>query len=181
MKKLIVIVMFLMIGLTVFTLPKATALSCAPPQPVQQEMERSSVVFKGKATEIKSVGLIVFQVEKAWKGIDSPIIEVYDNGWDPFTIGADYLVFANQRDGKLKTNLCGRTGPWDKAQEDSMKETKIEPTLFKAYLEAQSIKMPAFETEKHKILTVIKTFTIVGSVVVIMFLIYRILKRKKQN
>jgi hypothetical protein len=129
MKKRIVIVMLAMIG-SIHIAPKVVALSCASPQPATQEMERSSVVFKGRVIEIKSGRLSVFQVEKAWKGIESPIVEIYDNGWDPYTTGTDYLVFGSQRDGKLRTNLCGRTGPWDTAQEEAMKEIKLEPTTF---------------------------------------------------
>jgi hypothetical protein len=140
MKKLIVIMMLALIGFLLNPVPKAGALSCAPPEPASQEMERSSVIFKGRAIEIKSEGLTVFQVEKAWKGIEGPIVEIYDNGWDPFTKDTDYLVFGSQRDGKLRANLCGRTGPWNTAQEDAMKETKLEPIVFKKEAVVESSK-----------------------------------------
>jgi hypothetical protein len=65
MKKLFVIVMLAMIGFSLNTVPIAEALDCAPPAPANQEMERSSVVFKGRVVDIKSGGLTVFQVEKA--------------------------------------------------------------------------------------------------------------------
>ncbi|MBD0384792.1 hypothetical protein [Paenibacillus sedimenti] len=158
MKKLIVIVMLAMIVFLLNTVPKAEALSCAPPQPANQEMERSSVVFKGRAIDIKSGGLTVFQVEKAWKGIEGPIIEIYDNGWDPYTKSTDYLVFGSKRDGKLRTNLCGRTGPWDTAQEEAMKEIKPEPTVFKEVI-AESSKQ--FNPQTWPVIMAILLFLII--------------------
>lgn len=131
MKKLIGIVILAMIGFALYNVPNAEALSCAPPQPAKQEIEQSSVVFKGRAIDIKSGGLTIFQVEVAWKGIDDQIVEIYDNGWDPYTKGTEYLVFGSQRDGKLKTNLCGRTGPWDTAREEAMKGTNLDPIVLK--------------------------------------------------
>lgn len=130
MKKLIVIILLTMVLFALGTAPQTEALSCAPPQPVKQEMERSTVVFKGKVIDIKN-GLTVFQVEEAWKGVEESTFEIYDNGWDPFIKGTDYLVFGSVWEGKLRTNLCGRTGPWNKTQEDAMKETNIEPNVFK--------------------------------------------------
>lgn len=130
MKKLIIIVWLAVIGIWC-TVPQAEALSCAPPRPVHQEMQESSVVFKGKVIDIKSGGLTVFQVDQAWKGVEDPRMEIYDNGWDPYTKGTEYLVFGSQREGQLRTNLCGRTGPWDKAREEAMRDSSIQPTVLK--------------------------------------------------
>jgi hypothetical protein len=130
MNKLFLIVLLVLIGFILSTPPQVEALSCVPPQPVQQEMEQSSIVFKGRAIEIKDGGLTVFRVEEAWKGIENPVVEIYDNGWDPFIKDTDYLVFGSLRNGELRSNLCGRTGPWDKAREEAMKETNIQPTVF---------------------------------------------------
>jgi len=124
------VALLLGIAILLSSVSQAIALSCAPPQPVKKEMEQSSIVFKGKAIEIKKNGLAVFQVEEAWKGVSQPVIQVYDNGWDPYIEDADYLVFGSLQDGKLRRNLCGRTGLWDKAQEDAMKEADLTPIAF---------------------------------------------------
>lgn len=126
MKKFIGILLLTMIVFALGTAPQAEALSCAPPGPAKEELERSSVVFKGKVIEIKN-GLTTFKVETAWKGVKESTFEIYDNGWDPFIKNTDYLVFGSIREGKLRANLCGRTGPWNNTQEDAMKETNIQP------------------------------------------------------
>ncbi|XEC95778.1 hypothetical protein AB6A23_04195 [Paenibacillus tarimensis] len=95
-----------------------------------QELESSSVVFKGRAIEIKNEGLTIFQVEEAWKGVEEAHIEIYDNGWDPYSVKTDYLVFGSLRDGELRTNLCGRTGPWDNTREEAMNKTGIQSAEF---------------------------------------------------
>lgn len=130
MKKVVLIIWIAVVGFFLSIAPQAEALSCEPPQPVKQEMERSSIVFKGKAIQIKNGGLTVFQVEVAWKGVKGPIVEIYDNGWDPFKKNTEYLVFGSEKDGERRMNLCGRTGQWDKAREEAMKETDIQPTVF---------------------------------------------------
>ncbi|MBD2862120.1 hypothetical protein [Paenibacillus oceani] len=129
MKKLILAVWIAMFGMW-SAVPEAQALSCAPPRPVNEEMDTSSVVFKGTVIEIRQGGLTVFQVDRAWKGVDGPRVQIYDNGWDPYTKGADYLVFGGQREGQLRTNLCGRTGPWDPARDEAMKGAGIQPAVF---------------------------------------------------
>ncbi|MDR6555079.1 hypothetical protein [Paenibacillus qinlingensis] len=162
MKKLFVIVMFAVIGSILNTVPKVEALSCAAPHPTIQEMERSSVVFKGRVIETKTEGLTVFQVEKAWKGIEDPVFEIYDTGWDAYTIGADYLVFGSQREGKLRTNLCGGTGVWDAAQEAAMREIKLEPTVFKKESSQVSVESSnRFYQQSWIVLTVSLLFLII--------------------
>jgi hypothetical protein len=143
MNKLILIVLLTLIGFIISTPPNVEALSCAPPQPVQQEMEQSSIVFKGRAIDIKNGGLTVFRVEEAWKGIEDSVVEIYDNGWDPYIKDTDYLVFGSLRNGELRSNLCGRTGPWDIARKEAMKETNIQPTVF-------NIEVPLVVTERSE-------------------------------
>ncbi|RKN83934.1 hypothetical protein [Paenibacillus ginsengarvi] len=130
MFKRIWLALLVSIGCFVGVSSQANASSCAPPQPVKQELESSSIVFKGKATEVKKGGLTVFQVEEAWKGVKSTVVELYDNGWDPYTPGNEYLVFGGERDGGLRTNLCGRSGLWDQAREDAMKKENLQSTVF---------------------------------------------------
>lgn len=130
MKKLLASLLFLTTCLVMYAAPEAGALSCAMPGPISLEIEASSVVFKGKAIEAKGDGLTVFQVDQAWKGVDGPVVEIYDTGWDPYGIGFEYLVFGSENNGKLRTNLCGNTGQWNAGREQAMKETKLAPAVF---------------------------------------------------
>jgi hypothetical protein len=95
-------VLLLMATFFLNTVHEAEALSCAPPQPVMQEIEQSEIVFKGEAIEIKENGLTVFQVDEAWKGVTKSTIQIYDNGWDPYKKGTVYLVFVSQRGENLE-------------------------------------------------------------------------------
>lgn len=125
--------------------PRVQALSCAPPGPVQEELERSSVVFKGKVKAIERDGLAVFQIEQAWKGVTGPEFEIYQSGWDPFTKGEVYLVFGTeQQDGTLRTNLCGLTGLWSDSSAEVMQELGIEPQVFHAQESVDGIERSSF-------------------------------------
>jgi hypothetical protein len=111
----------------VHSTPYADALSCAPPPPVEEEFASSSVVFAGKVLKANKDGLAVFRVEKAWKGVTGPDMEIYDNDWDPFQIGERYLVFGADREGELRMNLCGRTRIWYDSHEQVFRDAGIEP------------------------------------------------------
>lgn len=130
-KKLWLVCVSTWIGAVCLLLPlgQVHALSCAEPDPVAEEMERSSIVFMGEAAEVKDNGhLGVFQVETAWKGVEHLQIEVYDNGgWDPYEKGTKYLIFAAEKDGKLSRHLCGRSGIWNAEREAAMKAANLEP------------------------------------------------------
>ncbi|MGG4340809.1 hypothetical protein [Paenibacillus lautus] len=95
----------------------ASALSCAEPRKVTEELKTSDAVFRGtlasstpKADISKSK--YVFQVSEWWKGdSDSPTIILYSNGWESFETGKEYIVFADKSGQKFKPHLCGNTGP----------------------------------------------------------------------
>lgn len=72
MKKLFTAILLIIVAFILWTAPQAEALSCAEPRPVKEEMDRSTVVFKGKAVEIKKDGLTVFRIDEAWKGVETP-------------------------------------------------------------------------------------------------------------
>jgi hypothetical protein len=110
--------------------PQVRALSCAPPPLILQEMETSDVVFQGKVIRIREEGLAVFQVERAWKGVTTPVFEIYQSGWDPFQFQTEYLVFGSMQDGKLATHICGNTSPWDESIEMKMLSIGFQPVLF---------------------------------------------------
>lgn len=131
MKTRIVFIVLAMFGGIFSAASPSEALSCASPGPVLEEMERSAVVFKGKAVEIKDGGVAVFHVTQAWKGVEEPIFEINDNGgWDPFKLNTSYLVFGSEREGELRMNLCGNSGVWNPDREVAMHEADIPYILF---------------------------------------------------
>lgn len=110
------------------------ACSCAVPESVQVELEKSSAVFSGKVlgildkkkfNSIQSSGdevVVLFEVEEAWKGIHQTQVIVYTSR-DSASCGFEftsneYLVYANESDGELRVSLCSRTTLLSLAQED---------------------------------------------------------------
>lgn len=125
--------LILMLGgyLALFFPYSAHALDCAEPGPVTDEIDRSSIIFMGKAVTVNREGLTLFQVQTAWKGVDPNYtqIEIYSNGWDSYEPGQFYLVFGGQREKKLQTHLCGHSGLWDATKELVMQNAGLQPIL----------------------------------------------------
>jgi SdrD B-like domain len=117
----------------------ANACQCNRQAPPCEEFPRASAVFIGRVidsaeqkTEIDSngskrtydVGIIRFEVEEVFKGIESPTVEIRSgtSGADCgywFTRGERYLVYAyGDHTGNLETNVCTRTRPIKDAAED---------------------------------------------------------------
>ncbi len=94
-----------------------SALSCAEPRKVTEELSTSDVVFRGTLTSSNpkadiSKSNYLFHVSEWWKGeSDAPTVTVYSNGWESFETGKEYIVFAEKSGEKLKPHLCGNTGP----------------------------------------------------------------------
>lgn len=120
MRKWLAATIVLLLWATMLALPKAEALGCASPGPIAKEMPGSTVVFKGKALLASEDGLTIFEVDRAWKGVERSRVEIYDTGWDQYEIGADYLVLGHDKNGQLRTNLCGNTGLWSQEKENVM-------------------------------------------------------------
>lgn len=172
MKKIYTAILLILVAFILWTAPQAEALSCAEPRPVKEEMDRSTVVFRGKAVEIKKDGLTVFRIDEAWKGVETPQLEIYDNGWDPFIKDTVYLVFGSVQEGKLRMNLCGRTGPWDNAREEAMKNSGIKSIKPELSMEV--------EQTKQQIGDVIPAITVV-IVIVLLLLVIVLIRRKRQR
>jgi hypothetical protein len=134
-------------------------------------MDRSDVVFKGKAVEIKKDGLTVLRIDEAWKGVETQQIEIYHNGWDPFIKDTVYLVFGSVQEGKLRMNLCGRTGPWDNAKEEAMKDSGIKSIKLDSSMEA--------EQSKQQMGYAIPTIIVV--IPVALLLLIMVMTRRKRN
>jgi len=121
-----------LVGLIILAKPLAVyACSCRPPAPPLEALANASVVFSGRVTAIDAPAdrggaepiRATFQVEREWKGHNGPTIAVYTPassascGVD-FVTKQEYLVYASINDGRLQTNLCGRTTTLALATED---------------------------------------------------------------
>lgn len=127
MARFVAVLLILVCSLTYSGTAVVHALSCEEPGSLSEEVARSSVVFKGKVRAANKDGRTIFKVQTAWKGIADSRIEMYDNGWDPYQPGQTYLVLGANRDGKLRTQLCGWSGPWDAARENAVKDAELAP------------------------------------------------------
>jgi hypothetical protein len=111
----------------------AYACSCVGGD-AKEKLERSSVVFAGKVTEIGSrtisgeVGRLLpytFEVDRAWKGVTTKSISIL--GYDgesascgiSFQMNEAYLIYSSQdEEGKLTTSLCNGNVLLSDADED---------------------------------------------------------------
>jgi hypothetical protein len=96
------------------------ACQCVGVVGLSEELERSDVIFAGKAVEVESAlisGKATFQVSHIWRGALGPIVTT-SNVWDcmsVFRVGEEYLVFARKVDGELGlgyqlvASRCGQT------------------------------------------------------------------------
>jgi len=67
-----------------------------------------STVFIGKSRRGDKF-LIVFKVEKSWKGAERKRVEVIFEDADKFQLGRKYLVYAGGGFPKLESDICGKT------------------------------------------------------------------------
>jgi hypothetical protein len=109
---------------------QAAAYACTCPQVtgIQAELDRSDVIFAGRAISVDSSldsGQASFEVSSVWRGSVPRIIET-SNVWDcmsVFRIGEEYLVFARRIDNgdgsgfRLVASQCGQTRPLKYSQE----------------------------------------------------------------
>lgn len=98
------------------------------PDTAQAELDRSAAVFSGKVVDMVDVNknnsiqssadpiAVLFEVKETWKGLDQTQVIIYTErdsascGYE-FTLDQQYLVYANETDGELRTGLCSRTTP----------------------------------------------------------------------
>ncbi|MCY9696959.1 hypothetical protein [Paenibacillus alginolyticus] len=103
-----------------------SALSCAPPKSIKEELANSTVVFMGTALNSNTAKYdlsVVFSVKTLWKG-DTDIIEkgiFVGDMWKEIKAGQDYLIFASQREGHLEANLCGNSKLWSEVSQEQIK------------------------------------------------------------
>ncbi len=92
------------------------ACKCIEPKTVQEELETSNTVFKGKIIQIKQYKhsrKILFEVTNTWKGLSASQIVLIDEPTScsiDFNVGQEYLVYAkNYENDILTSNICDRT------------------------------------------------------------------------
>ena len=124
LQRLLLVVSMISLGL-VISPPSTYACSCVPPGTPEDELARSSLVFRGAVTSIGTPDddgwlSIDFDVETVWKGPQSETITLTTHSDSatcgyPFEAGVDYVVYS--WDG-VDVGLCGRTAPVELAGED---------------------------------------------------------------
>lgn len=122
----------------------AFACSCIPPQPPEQSFDEVDAVFVATVDDIKESPLstssldpktVFLNVSQSWKGVSNQKITIQTArdsascGYN-FEVGEQYLIYANNTDGKLTTGLCSRTQLIQSADEDmEFLQTLPEQTL----------------------------------------------------
>ena len=129
------IVMLSVIFTSLYTIqPKiGYACSCAGPNTVQQELQKKTAVFTGKAVSVKvNEGLfrssadpvqVTLEVDQVWKGQvgKKQIVYTARDGAScgfKFESGHEYVVYAYSNNDRLETNMCDRTKLLASAAED---------------------------------------------------------------
>jgi hypothetical protein len=133
---LVLLVCLVVSTMTIFIPSKVHACSCAMPQPVEAQINRSEAVFAGRVIEVKehrSLGgritkSALFEVSQIWKGGSESQIIIHTGGGGGdcgyhFEEGKDYLVYAQPSTmygdkAVLVTIICDRTNVLTQAQED---------------------------------------------------------------
>ncbi|WP_160643384.1 hypothetical protein [Chengkuizengella marina] len=124
------------VGLQFFIVPSTSvqACSCVEPFSIEDEVNRSDVVFIGQVYQIKDINRggyspksVNFNVTKTYKGIDQTQVNITtgqgegDCGFK-FRVGAEYLVYANYSnmydEEALITIICDRTTGIANAKQD---------------------------------------------------------------
>jgi hypothetical protein len=101
------------------------ACKCIEQKSVEEELESSDTVFKGKIIEMKQdrhSRKILFEVNNIWKGLSTSQVELIDEPSScsiEFNEGQEYLVYAKKYEADvLTTNICDRTVELTKANND---------------------------------------------------------------
>ncbi len=106
---------------------------CREAPPVAKALAGSSAVLFGRVvarrdTTVRDsmygdvhVAFSRVKVERAWKGVRTPFVELRSVGSDcdiGFRVGQTYLIYAHDVDGMLSTSSCGRTIDGNRAARD---------------------------------------------------------------
>lgn len=108
------------------------ACSCLPPGPPQEAFEYADAVFEGRAAGVEDLAgsplsdrRFEFEVLRQWKGELPATVAIRSAASGAacgrsFEIGEIYLIYASAHpdDDDLRDNLCSRTRPLGRADED---------------------------------------------------------------
>ena len=110
----------LLLVIATFCPPPLQACECAGVAELEDELERSEVIFAGKALTVDESlisGSATFEVSRIWRGEIGAVVTT-SNTWDcwsVFRVGEEYLVFSRKVDGELGLDYqlvasrCGKT------------------------------------------------------------------------
>ncbi|WP_018755539.1 hypothetical protein [Paenibacillus terrigena] len=110
MKKVLPIVLFIcmIVSVSVLSPNKVFACSCGEPS-VQERYKQSSVVLTGTLVSKDKEGGNIFSVDKVWKGnLEDGYVHsgFYGVCGTEFDVGKKYLIFTYNHKGKELTSLC---------------------------------------------------------------------------
>lgn len=108
------------------------ACSCMKAPAPRDAADAATAVFQGKVTALEvdqpqgsylAYHVYTLEVSRVWKGdaVDTVAIRTADNSaacGRAFEVGASYLVYATEIEGRLEDNLCSRTRLASDADED---------------------------------------------------------------
>jgi len=145
----------LMISISVLVVGHTQVLACeCRPESTKKTITRlrkeAATIFVGTAKEITKQAdsyKATFVVEKWWKGVQNPEIEIFTYGgcmaW--FESGKTYLIYASpDKEGKLSTDICMRTRLISYAAEDMKRLGKAKIRRSHHTLEVRSIQWNRF-------------------------------------
>lgn len=121
---LIMIFVFGLLGLTLFSFSNAYACTCVANMPIEQKVIANEIIFSGKLVEKNenpNNKEFIFEIDKLWKNHSDKILLEQKNitvftslqgsscGTD-FTVGLNYLVYSNMKGKLAHTSSCSGSG-----------------------------------------------------------------------
>ncbi len=116
-----------LVAASAMTLAAAEAGACSCMQIAAREaVDRADAVFEGRVVEVREDGMervITLAVVQYWKGVDTERVELRTASSSAacgveFVADTSWLVYAQRREGALRTGLCDRTQRIEDAETD---------------------------------------------------------------
>ena len=184
-----------LITILITTLPiQSSACSCVQPGSVQEELERTDVVFSGEVIDIfdenekkeiissADVVQYVFEVKEIWKGTEQSQVLVSSArdsascGFE-FELNMKYLVFAQlEEDATISTGLCTMTESLESSasQLESLGEGAPPSEAVKIDF-SKEVKQE--QTKEHKL----SNYLFIPIIVSLVFIVYLFLNKQKHS
>jgi hypothetical protein len=180
MKALRISMIFILIITYILLFPVPSgACSCVEPPSVQDELDRSSAVFRGEVMEIKDADYtkkVLFQVKEIWKGIEQSqvILLTAESGSScgfNFNVGQEYVVYATG-EGSLSTSICDRTV--------SVQSLKVEEDLEALGQGVSPVEIVDLTKEMNKLPIALEVGLWVGGGIFVLLLLLALTQLKKR-